>query len=77
MNHSSGVQNTKSEMNDLFIDVLSEMFDDHRDLFAVDIRSSGDISEKYHVYRSFRRGLESRAVAKEVSVGDRYHQVNK
>ena len=38
---------------------------------------AGDLSEKYHVYRSFRRGSESRAVlAKEVSVGDRY-QINR
>ena len=59
-------------MNDLFIEILSEIFEDHQDLFSVDIRTPGDLSEKYHVYRSFRRGSESRAVAKEVSVGDRY-----
>jgi hypothetical protein len=32
--------------------------------------------DKYHVYRSFRRGSESRAVSKEVSPGDQY-QVNR
>ena len=64
-------------MNDLFIELLTEIFDDeHRDLFAVDIRTASDLAENYHVYRSFRRGSESRAVSMEVSVADRY-QVNR
>ena len=76
VNPSNGRQTTTSEMNDLFVDLLTEIFEDHRDLFAVDIRSAGDLSDKYHVYRSFRRGSESRAVSKGVSPGDRY-QVNR
>ena len=63
-------------MNDLFIELLTEIFDEHRDLFAVDIRTAPDVAENYHVYRSFRRGSESRAVSMEVSVSDRY-QVNR
>ena len=43
INPTSGSQATTAEMNDLFIDCLSEIYDDHRDLFAVDIRSSGDL----------------------------------
>jgi hypothetical protein len=39
INPSNGKQSTTSEMNDLFIDLLTEIFDDHRDLFAADIRS--------------------------------------
>jgi hypothetical protein len=76
LNPTSGIQSNTSEMNDLFVELLMEIFEDHRDLFAIDIRSAGDLSDKYHVYRSFRRGSESRAVSKEVSAGDRY-QVNR
>ena len=49
-NLSSGIQSTTSEMNDLFIELLTEIHEDHRDLFAVDIQSPGDLSDKYHVY---------------------------
>ena len=59
-------------MNDLFLEMLSDVYDDHRDLFAVDILSSSELSEKYNVFRSFRRGSESRAVSEKVSEGDRY-----
>jgi hypothetical protein len=38
----------------------------------LDIKSAEDVSEKFHVFRSFRRGSESRAVAMNVSKGDRY-----
>ena len=76
INPVSGVQSTTSEMNDLFIELLSEIHEENRDLFAVDIQNSGDLSDKYHVYRSFRRGSESRAVSREVSASDRY-QVNR
>ena len=76
VNISSGRQTTTSEMNDLLIDLLTELFEDRRDLFAPDIRSSVELFDKYHVYRSFRRGSETRAVAKGVSPADRY-QVNR
>jgi hypothetical protein len=76
MNPTSGHQTSTSEMNDLFIEFLTEIFDDQRDLYAVDIRTSSDIGENYHVYRSFRRGSETRAVSMEVSAADRY-QVNR
>jgi hypothetical protein len=76
INASSGSQSTTSKMNDLFIDLLTEIHEDHRDLFAIDMQSPGDLSDKYHVYRSYRRGSESRAVSKEVSASDRY-QVNR
>ena len=54
------------------IELLMEIYEDHRDLFAVDIKSISDVSEKYNVFRSFRRGSESRAVAQKVSEADRY-----
>jgi hypothetical protein len=65
-------QSSTSEMNDLMIELLLEIYELRRDLFAVDVKSSSDISEKYNVFRSFRRGSESRAVAQKVSEADRY-----
>lgn len=65
-------QSSTAEMNDLFIELLIEIYELRRELFAVDIKSSSDISEKYNVFRSFRRGSESRAVAQKVSEADRY-----
>jgi hypothetical protein len=76
VNPISEHQTSTSEMNDLFIELLAEIYDDHRDLFAVDIRSASDLADNYHVYRSFRRGSETRAVSMEVSMADRY-QVNR
>jgi hypothetical protein len=70
--NESNAQSTTSELNDLFIEVLVETYEDYRDLFAVDIKSSSDVSEKYNVFRSFRRGSESRAVSQKVSEADRY-----
>lgn len=68
----SGVQSSTTEMNDSMIELLNEIFDDHRDLFAVDIKSSSEVAEKYNVFRSFRRGSESRAVGQKVPEADRY-----
>jgi hypothetical protein len=51
---------------------MLELFDSHRELFDVDVKSETDIQEKYNVYRSFRRGSESRAIAQKVSESDRY-----
>ena len=65
-------QSTTSEMNDLFHELLLEIFEEERDLFAIDIRTSSDLIDKYHVFRSFRRGSESRAVSANVSEGDRF-----
>jgi hypothetical protein len=67
-----GNQSSTAEMNDLFVELMTEIFDENRDLFEVDIRTTHDISEKYNVFRSFRRGSESRAVAQKVSEADRY-----
>ena len=66
------MQSSTSEMSDLFLELLSEIYEDFRDLFSVDILSSSELSDKYNVFRSFRRGSESRAVSEKVSEGDRY-----
>jgi hypothetical protein len=70
--NADGMQSTTGEMNDLFLEVLTDLFEVRRDLFEVDVKSVGDLQEKYNVFRSFRRGSESRAVAKGVSEADRY-----
>ena len=69
---TSNTQSTTSDMNDLFHELLVDLFDSHRHLFGVDIESSVDVMHKYHVFRSFRRGSQSRAVAKRVDEADRF-----
>jgi hypothetical protein len=71
--NKDGYQSTTRDMNDLFLEALSEVFKkQHPELFAVDIKSTSDLFDKYNVFHSFRRGSESRAVAKKVSEPDRY-----
>lgn len=70
--NSEGNQSTTSEMNDLFIELLVEIYDQRPELFGYDIESSLDLQDKFNVFRSFRRGSESRAVAMKVSESDRY-----
>ena len=72
INVTSKRQSTTAEMNDIFHSLLSEIFEDDRDLFATDIRNTTDLFDKYNVFRSFRRGSESRAVSENVSEGDRF-----
>ena len=70
--NSNAAQSSSSEMNAMFIECLTELYDESPSRFGLDIKSSEDVSEKFHVFRSFRRGSESRAVAMNVSKGDRY-----
>ncbi|KAI2511895.1 hypothetical protein MHU86_2411 [Fragilaria crotonensis] len=72
VNPDTRKQSSTAEMNDVFIELLTELLEDDRDLFAVDIQTPTDLHDKYNVFRSFRRGSESRAVEKNVSEGDRY-----
>ena len=46
----SNSQTTTSEMNDLFLELMVDLFDSHRPLFGVDIKSSSDVTDKYHVF---------------------------
>lgn len=70
--NDSGYQSTTSDMNELFLEVLSEIFEDQPKLFGYDVVELSDLTDKYNVFRSFRRGSESRAVAMKVSEADRY-----
>ena len=68
-----GYQLTTSEMNEAFLDLLGEIYDEDPTLFAKEIiQDASDLPDKYNVFRSFRRGSESRAVAMKVSEPDRY-----
>jgi hypothetical protein len=69
---TSGIQSSSMDLNDLFMELLVDIYDSHPSLFGVDIYSAADVSDKYHVFRSFRRGSESQAVAKKVNESDRY-----
>ena len=60
------------ELNDTFLILLTEILEEEPDLFAVNIRTTSDLHDKYNVFCSFRRGSESRAVANNVSEGDRF-----
>ena len=70
--NSEGEQSTTSDMNDLFVESLIDIFERRPELFGLDIESSADLQDKFNVFRSFRRGSESRAVAMKVSEADRY-----
>ena len=72
INSVTGLHSSTSEMNDLSQELLAEIFEEDRELFGIDIRSAADLSDKYNVFRSFRRGSESRAVSENVSEPDRY-----
>ena len=53
INPISFKQSSTAEMNDIFHEFLSDIFEEDRDLFAVDIQSSSDLLDKYNVFRSF------------------------
>jgi hypothetical protein len=54
------------------MECLAEIFERKPKLFGSDVKSAEDLTEKYHIFRSFRRESESRAVAMKVSDADRY-----
>ena len=68
----NGYQSSTADMNVLFLEVLTEIYEEDQKLFGLDISEVGDLADKFNVFRSFRRGSESRAVAMKVSEADRY-----
>jgi hypothetical protein len=67
----SGSQSSSTmDMNNLFIELLVDLYKSQRPLFGVDVYSSANVVDKYHVFWSFRRGSESQAVAKKVDESD-------
>ena len=70
--NAEGLQSSTSEMNELFLEALSGIYNRRPELFGFDVEGVGDLQDKFNVFRSFRRGSESRAVAMKVSETDRY-----
>ena len=72
-----GIQPSTCEMNTLFVECLNDIFERRLALFGVDVRTFDDLSDKYHVFRSFCRGSESWAVAKKVLCEDDRYVANR
>lgn len=70
--NKDGYQTSTTEMNDSFLQLLVEIYEESPGLFGLDVKESVDLSDKFNVFRSFRRGSESRAVSMKVSEADRY-----
>jgi hypothetical protein len=66
----NGVVLKSRDMNEVLHDLLGEIFVEHPALFQSDIQSFSDIEDKYSVYRSFRRGSDSLAIAMKVPSED-------
>ena len=62
-----GVVLTTLVMNGMFHEMLEEIRVEHKTLFLEDMLSRADIEEKCNVYRSFRWGSDSWAIAMGVS----------
>jgi hypothetical protein len=56
--------------NEILHELLCSLYNQDPGLFPSHIGSHGDILSKYHVYRSFRRASDSRAISKEVAMAD-------
>ena len=65
-----GVVLTTSNMNEVLHRLLGEIFEKHPGYFQSDIRSIADIEDQYSVFRSFRRGSDSHAIAMKIPEAD-------
>jgi hypothetical protein len=68
--NEEGVVLTSRDMNESLHEILGELLGEHPSLFLADVKTRADVEEKYDVYRSFRRGSDSRAMAMNVSEPD-------
>jgi hypothetical protein len=66
----AGVQWTTAKANEILHELLCSLYDRDPSLFPSHVKSHADIVAKYHVYRSFRRASDSRAISKAVALGD-------
>ena len=64
---SAGVVWTTLVANKILHELLEILFSINSSLFPKHISSFGDIRKAYHVFRSFRRGSDSRAISQNVS----------
>lgn len=68
--NKEGIQWTTAVANEILHELLCRLFDQDPSLFPSNIGSHAEVLAKYHVYRSFRRASDSRAIAKEVALAD-------
>jgi hypothetical protein len=67
---SEGVQWTTAQANEILHELLCSIFDHDPTVFPSHISSHADVRSKYHLFRSFRRASDSRAIAKGISLSD-------
>jgi hypothetical protein len=77
-----GRQWTTTQSNEIIHELLCSLFDQDSSLFPSYISSHAMIIAKYHLFRSFRRASDSRAIAKGLNLSDirvvnRWHKVEK
>ena len=65
-----GVVLKSRDMDEIFHELLGEIFVEHPAYFQADIRSITDIEDQYSVYRSLQRGSDSHAIAMKVPPED-------
>ena len=61
---------TTNEIDQILQEILEEWYEEDPSLFPPDIRSSSDILESYHCFRSLRRASDTRALEMRVSQAD-------
>jgi hypothetical protein len=66
----NGVVLKSRDMNEIFHELLGEIFVEHPAMFQADIQSIADIEDKCSVHRSLRRGSDSLATAMKVPEED-------
>jgi hypothetical protein len=77
-----GCQWTTAQANEILHELLCSLFDQQPSLFPSHVISHADILSNYHLFRSFRRASDSRAIAKGINLSDirvvnRWHKVAK
>ena len=65
-----GRQWTTAQANEILHELICSIFDQDPVAFPPHFGSHADIKSKYHLYRSFRRASDSRAIAKGINLSD-------
>jgi hypothetical protein len=65
-----GRQWTTAQANEILHELLCSLIDQQPSLFPSHVSTHVDITAKYHLYRSFRRASDSRAIAKGINLSD-------
>ena len=67
ISNTKGVLYTSSEIDDLLIEILEELFEEEPTLFPPVVDSKLSLRDSYHCFRTFRRTSDSRAIEQNVS----------